>query len=100
MHFGILLVLNVASFIIARYLSLLLAFLMGMGAADHYKYESYVYLPGTALQLIFLVNIFIIKYKKQGFTFGSYRFLIIASIICFLSVAGSINIIPYRFIPY
>lgn len=91
MRFSLILILNVAIFVAVRYLSLLCAFLFGMGAADHYKYESYAYLPGTILHLVILFFL----WRKKG-----YQFLLVILVLCFLSVAGFMNIIPYRIIPY
>ncbi|REA60070.1 hypothetical protein DSL64_15415 [Dyadobacter luteus] len=47
--------LNIIVFVAVRHFSLLSMFLLGMGAADHYKYESFGYLPGTAIQLVILL---------------------------------------------
>ncbi|SIN73052.1 hypothetical protein SAMN04488055_0996 [Chitinophaga niabensis] len=100
MPFLLLCIINIALFIVIRYVSLLSAFLLGMGAGDHYKYESYAYLPGTILHLIVLGYYFIKTYKKEEPVLKKYRFVIIFCIISFLSVAGFLHIIPYSIIPF
>ena len=98
MRFFILIVANLAVFIAVRYFSLLSAFLLGMGAYDHYKYESYAYIPGTVIHLAIL---FIIAFKSRNRgTKVRLQYMIIAAILIFLSVVGFLNIVPYSIIPY
>jgi len=100
MRFIILLMVNIVAFVVIRYVSLLTAFLFGMGASDHYKYESYAYIPGTLLQIFVLLFLYL-KENKSG-QIRSQRFnpIIIIGVILFLSMAGFLNIIPYSLIPY
>lgn len=93
-------ILNVTIFIAIRYLSLLSAFLFGMGAAGHYKYESYAYIPGTVIHLAVLLFFFVKKHRLYGWSFKSYQYLILILLICFLSVAGFMGLISYKLIPY
>lgn len=98
MNFFLLTILNIVIFVTVRYLSLLSMFLLGMGAADHYKYESFGYLPGTAIQLSILL---ILSFRKRVKEIkGWYQNIAIAAILIFLSIAGLVNIIPYSIIPF
>ena len=80
---------------------LIFGFLIGMGAADHYKYESYLYIPLTVLQLFILVHLYL-RNKKLDKSEGidQIKYLITIGLLIFLSLAGFLNIIPSRFIPF
>ncbi len=97
-RFFILLIVNITVFIIVRYISLLSAFLFGLGASDHYKYESYAYIPGTLIQLGILI---ILAFKNNDEHLKHrYQFYFIIAILVFLSLAGFLKILPYSIIPY
>jgi len=95
-RFFILLAVNITIFIVVRYFALMSAFLLGLGSSDHYKYESYVYIPGTVIQ-IGILTIIALRYQKDHLKF---TYLFIIAILVFLSEAGFLNIIPYSIIPF
>jgi hypothetical protein len=94
----LLLIMNLSVFMAIRYLSLISAFLLGMGASDHYKFESYVYLPGTVMHLAILLVLAFSNRKDQSKI--SSQYIIITVVLVFLSIAGFLNIVPYSIIPY
>lgn len=89
--------LNVIIFIAVRYISLVGAFLSGLGASDHYKYESYFYAPGTLAQIGVLVYLVLKRGSNRNVRID---FLIALAVVIFMSVAGFMGIIPYHIIPY
>jgi len=91
---------NIVAFVVIRYVSLLTAFLFGMGASDHYKYESYAYIPGTLLQIFILLFLFLKENKNDPKSSKRFNYIIMIGVILFLSIAGFLNIIPYFLIPY
>ena len=92
---------NLIIFIACRFIILIFGFLIGMGAADHYKYESYLYLPLTVLQLFILIYLYIRKKKlDKNQRIDQIKYLITFALLIFLSVAGFFNLIPSRFVPF
>lgn len=55
MNFLKLLIINAAIFIGVFYLSATIAFILGAGSSDNYKYESLFYLPGVLSQISVLL---------------------------------------------
>jgi len=90
-------IINVAIFIIVRYVTLILAFLSGMGSSDYYKYEGFIYLPSVAIHLIILLYLF---YKSFKFEHKILEYFWVLILIIFLSISGYFGIIPYSIIPY
>lgn len=86
---------NIIIFISIQYFSLLSAFLFGTGAADYYRYERLVYIPGILLHLIVLTVLFI-KHRKVEWSFG---YLISMLIVLILVIMTRTGIIPYHLIP-
>lgn len=87
---------NIILFIAIQYFSLLSAFLLGMEAADYYRYESLVYIPGILLHLIVLIILFIKHNRKTEWSFG---YLISILIVLILVIMTRTGIIPYHLIP-
>ena len=90
---------NIIVFIVLRYLSVLCAFLGGMGASDHYKYEIYIYIPATIIQLLFILYKIITQQKEGGYL-NKYNYAWTLLVIILLIVFTQLNIIPYSIIPH
>ncbi|MVN79291.1 hypothetical protein GO988_23405 [Hymenobacter sp. HMF4947] len=86
---------NLLLFVGLRYVALLMGFLGGMGAADHYQYESVLYLPGTALQLLVLG----LLYTRSVRYPSAYPYGLALVSLLLLVVLCQLRLIPYEVIP-
>lgn len=90
---------NIVLFISVRHFALLCAFLIGMGASNHYIYEAYIYIPLTAIQLLFLIHRASNHNKmKRSFSVTDYLYAVMT--ITLLTLLTQFAIIPYSVIPH
>lgn len=91
-RFLILLSINFVLYIGLRMLSILVAFLQGIGAnASSEKYEPYLLIPALVLQMM-LVTFF---YYKKKYILELYQLLAIVFMILILFVAGKYGLVYF-----
>jgi hypothetical protein len=86
---------NLLLFVALRHVALLLGFLGGMGAADHYRYERWLYVPGTALHLLVLGLLWARSARRPGAP--AYGLALLG--VALLAVLGALQLLPPRLLP-
>jgi hypothetical protein len=86
---------NLLLFVALRHAAVLLGFLGGMGAADHYRHERWLYAPGTVLHLLLLGGLHARARRRPA----AYPYGLALLGVVLLAVLCALRVIPAQFIP-